>query len=87
MCPDAQSAMEHTLLNITEKMCGVAKRTRTSTEQPPKVSHVLMSSNALTAKETIKQTVTPVHFGITISTGIGTVENNRNSFESRVHVV
>jgi len=80
--------MEHILLNIIEGMCSVAKRIRTSTEQPPKkASHVLMSSNVLTAKETIKQTVTPVYFGITISTEIGIVENNRNSFESRVHIV
>ena len=88
MCSDVQSVIEHILLNITERMCGIAKKTRTLTEQPPKnVSYVLISSNALTAKKTIKQTVIPIYFGITISTGIGTVENNRNSFESRVHIV
>ena len=58
--------------------------TRTSIEQPPKkASHVLI----LTAKKTIKQTVIPVYFGITISIGIGMVENNRNSFESRVQIL
>ena len=77
--------MEHILPNITEKIHGVAKRIRTSTKQPPKkMSHVLMFSNILTAKETIKQTVILVYFGITVSTGIGMVENNRNSFKSRV---
>jgi len=87
-CPDMQSTMEHILPNIIERMHGVTKRTRTSIEQlPKKVSHVLMSSNTLTAKETIKQIVTSVYLGITVSTGIGMVKNNRNSFKSRVYVI
>jgi len=77
-----------TYYSTSQRICSVAKRTRTSTEQlPKKASHVLMSLNVPTAKDTIKQTVTPVYFGITVSTGIGTVENSRNSFESRVYVV
>ena len=48
----------HTTEHHRERMYGIAKRTRTLTEQPPKnVSYVLISSNALTAKKTIKQTV------------------------------
>jgi len=38
-----------------------------------------VSSNASIAKETIKQTVTSVLIGITVSTKSDTVENNRNS--------
>ena len=83
-----QSATEHILLNITERRCGVAKRTRISIGWPlKKENHVFISSNALTAKEIIKQTVIPVHFGITVSIGIGMVGNNRNSFESRVYIL
>ena len=48
------------------------------------MSHALMSSNALTTKKTIKWIAIVILIGITISTEIGMVENNSNSFESRV---
>ena len=88
MSPDVQSAMKHIQLNTTGRKHGVARKIRISTEWPPKkISHILMFSNVLTAKETIKQTVLPVHFGVTISTESSMVENNRNSFKSRVYLV
>jgi len=83
--PDAQNAMELMIQNITEKKHGIAWITRKQIEQPPKkVSYALMFSSVLTAKGTIKWTAIVVPIGVTISTGIGMVENNRNSFKSRV---
>ena len=77
--------MELTKQNTTERKRDIAWTTRKQIEQlPKKVSHALMSSSALTAKGTIKQTAIVVLIGITVSTGIGMVENNRNSFKSRV---
>jgi len=77
--------MELTIQNTTERKHGVVWTTRKQIVWPPKkVSHALMFSNVLTAKGTIKQTAIVVFIGITISTGIDMVENNRNSFESRV---
>ena len=85
---NVQSTIEHTLPNTIERKHSIAKKTRISIEWPSKkTSYVLMSSNILTIKETIKWIATPVHFGITISTESGMVGNNRNSFKSRVHVV
>ena len=77
--------MELMTQNTIERKHSVAWTTRKQIEWPPKkVSHALTSSSVLTAKETIKWTAIVVLIGITISTGIGMVENNRNSFESRV---
>ena len=77
--------MELTTQNTTERKHGVAWTTRKQIEWPPKkASHALMSLSVLTAKRAIKQTAIVVPIGITISIGIGMVENNRNSFESRV---
>ena len=88
MYPGTQNLVEHILPNITERRHGIARRTRTSIGHPlKKKSYVLMSLNTQIAKEIIKQTVILVHIGITISIGIGIVENNRNSFESRVQIV
>ena len=84
-CPDVQSVTEYILPNIIERKCGVARKTRILINWPlKKKSHVFMSSNAQTAKEIIKWTVLLVHFGKTVSIGIGMVENNRNSFGSKV---
>ena len=80
--------MEHILLNIIERKHSIARKTRTLISQPlKKESHVLTSSNTQTAKKIIKQTVILVHFGVTISIGIGIIKNNRNSFESRVQIL
>ena len=83
--PGAPSAIELTLLNTTERKYGVAWKTRKQIVRPPKkASHVHTSSNAWTAKVTIKQTAIVVHIGATVSIVSGMVENNRNSFKSRV---
>ena len=80
--------MEYILLNITERKYSVVRKTRILISQPlKKESCALISSNVLTAKEIIKQIVILVHFGITISIGIGMTENNRNSFKSRVQIL
>ena len=80
--------MEHILLSTIEKRCGVARRTKISIDQLlKKASCILTSSNMLIAREIIKQTVMLVYFGITVLTGIDMIENNRNSFKSRVQIL
>jgi len=83
--PGVQNAMELTSPNTIERKHGVAWKTKKQTVQPPrKASCVHTSSNAETAKATIKQTAIVVHIGATVSIVSGMEENNRNSFESRV---
>ena len=88
ICPDIQSIMDHTLPSTTERRCNVARRVKISIGWLlKKASHVLIALNMQIAREIIKQTVILVYFGITISTGIGIIENNRNFFKSRVQVL
>ena len=85
MSPDVPSAMELMIPNTTERKRGVVWKTRKWIEQLPMlVSYILISSNVWIARETIKQIAIAVLIGTTGSTKSGTVENNKNSFESRV---
>jgi len=77
--------MELMIPNTTERKCGVAWKTRKQIERLPIVgSHILISSSAQTVREIIKRIAIDVLIGVTVSTKIGMVKNNRNSFESRV---
>ena len=83
--PGMPSAMKLMILNTTERKHGTVWKTRNWIVQLPMlVSHVLMSSNMWIARETTKWIAIVVHIGVTISIKIGTVRNDRNSYESRV---
>ena len=84
MCPDISNAMDLTRLSIIGREHDTVKKTLTLIHQgllQRKVSFVLILSNVLTAKATIKWTATHVLIGVTVSIKFGMVKNNRNSKE------
>ena len=79
ICPDVSNIIDLIRLSIIGRKYDITKKTLILIQQgllQRKVSFILILSNILTAKVTIKQTAIHIYISVTISIKFGTVKYN-----------